>query len=262
MGGAPPDRLGILPIVLDGIDNGYALEAGWADLGMSFVGGTRLLVDAVARGLEVRLRSVATRIEHGPDGVTISLADGSLVRAAAAVVALPLNVWRDVAFDPPLARRQGRGAGARAPRALVQGARGRAQRPGRVRGLGLGDAAPGAGVDGRRRGRTAARRVLGRRPGRWHGPAGGDRRRAGVHPGAEIVANGGHDWVADPFSRGAWFAEPPAWPTITGGEDLEAPVGRLAFAGGDLPRIGAGWIEGAVASGGRAAARVAALLAY
>jgi monoamine oxidase len=47
---------------------------------------------------------------------------------------------------------------------------------------------------------------------------------------------------------------------VTQGEDLEAPVGRLAFAGGDLPEVASGWIEGAIASGGRAAARVAAML--
>ena len=44
------------------------------------------------------------------------------------------------------------------------------------------------------------------------------------------------------------------------GEDLEAPIGRLAFAGGDLPDVGSGWIEGAIASGGRAAERVGAML--
>ena len=80
-------------------------------------------------------------------------------------------------------------------------------------------------------------------------------------PDAEIVAHGGHDWNADPFSRGAWFAEPPGWQRTIEGEDLEAPIGRMAFAGGDIPRTGSGWIEGAVASGGRAAARVRELLA-
>jgi monoamine oxidase len=79
-------------------------------------------------------------------------------------------------------------------------------------------------------------------------------------PEAEVVAHGGHDWVGDRFSRGAWFAEPPGWRSLLGGEDLEAPFGRLVFAGGDLPRVGAGWIEGAIASGARAAVRANALL--
>ena len=75
---------------------------GWADIGVSFVGGTRRLVGAIAAGLDVRMSSVVVRIEHGPDGVTARLEDGGMVSASAAVVALPLNVWRDVAFDPPL----------------------------------------------------------------------------------------------------------------------------------------------------------------
>ena len=79
-------------------------------------------------------------------------------------------------------------------------------------------------------------------------------------PDARIIASGGHDWNADPFSKGTWFAPPVGWRAITAGEDLESPVGRLAFAGGDLPDVGGGWIEGAIASGGRAAERVAAML--
>ena len=50
-------------------------------------------------------------------------------------------------------------------------------------------------------------------------------------PDAEIVAHGGHDWNADRFSRGAWFAEPPGWQRTIEGEDLEAPLGRWRSPG-------------------------------
>jgi monoamine oxidase len=80
-------------------------------------------------------------------------------------------------------------------------------------------------------------------------------------PEAEIVAHGGHDWVGDRFSRGSWFAEPVGWAETLAGEDLESPVGRVAFAGGDLPVVGSGWMEGAVASGRRAAERIRSLFA-
>ena len=261
MGGGSPSELGVLPLVLDAIDNGYELDAGWADIGVSFVGGTRRLVGAIAAGLDVRVSSVVGRIEHGPDGVRARLEDGGMVSASAAVVALPLNVWRDVAFDPPLT---GGKAAARA-----------AGHPGRsskllaiARNVPDGFAAGGwatplnalvsmGDVDG---GRLLAG-FAGVRPiDTSDRTAVTDAVRAFI-PDAEIVAHGGHDWNADRFSRGTWFAEPPGWLRTIEGEDLEAPVGRMAFAGGDIPRTGSGWIEGAVASGGRAAARVRELLA-
>ena len=205
--------------------------------------------------------SVVARIEHGPDGVTVRLEDGGVVSASAAVVALPLNVWRDVAFDPPLT---GGKAAAR-----------EAGHPGRsskllaiARNVPDGFAAGGWGtplnalvsmgdVDG---GRLLAGFAGVRRLDTSDRAAVTDAVRAFI-PDAEIVAHGGHDWNDDRFSRGAWFAEPPGWQRTIGGEDLEAPVGRLVFAGGDIPRTGSGWIEGAVASGGRAATRIRELLA-
>ena len=70
----------------------------------------------------------------------------------------------------------------------------------------------------------------------------------------------GHDWIADPFSKGTWLAVPPGWLSTGLFHQLEEPEGRLAFAGSDISLEGGGWIEGAVMSGGAAAERVAALL--
>jgi len=70
-----------------------------------------------------------------------------------------------------------------------------------------------------------------------------------------VLASDGHDWVADPFSKGTWFAAPPAWESGDAGAQI-APEGRLAFAGGDIAPVGAGWIEGAIVSGGDAARTV------
>ena len=261
MGGGKPAELGILPLVLDAIDNGYDLDAGWADIGVSFIGGTRRLVEAISTGLDIRLSSVVARVEQGDDGVTVRLEGGGEVEALAAVVTLPLNVWRDVEFDPPLA---GGKAAAR-----------EAGHPGRsskilaiARNVPDGFAGGGWGTPLNAlvsMGDVAGGRLLaGFSPMQLLDPADGaavaDAIRAFIAD-AEVVAHGGHDWNADRFSRGVWFAEPPGWQGTIGGEDLEAPFGRLAFAGGDIPRTGAGWIEGAVASGGRAALRIRELLA-
>src|SRR5206468_1338481 len=79
-------------------------------------------------------------------------------------------------------------------------------------------------------------------------------------PGATVLTVDGHDWVADPFSKGTWLATPPGWFGDGTFEALEAPEGRLAFAGSDIASEGAGWIEGAIGSGIAAAERTNALL--
>jgi monoamine oxidase len=66
--------------------------------------------------------------------------------------------------------------------------------------------------------------------------------------------------VRDPFSKGTWLSVPPGWFSDGTFDALEASEGRLAFAGSDIASEGAGWIEGAIASGIAAAAGTDALL--
>ena len=58
----------------------------------------------------------------------------------------------------------------------------------------------------------------------------------------------------DPYSKGTWLAVPPTWFSDGTFEALREPEGRVAFAGSDIAAEGAGWIEGAIASGAAAAA--------
>jgi monoamine oxidase len=263
MGGGRPAEMAFLPLVLDAIDNGYAIDAGWSEVGVSFVGGTRVLVDALARGLDIRLGRIVVGIDDDGDAVTVRLDGGARLTGRAAIVALPLNVWRDVAFDPPLTGGKA-GAAEHGHVGHTSKVLAIARRvPDGLAGIGwgvplqaifsMGPAGDGGGqllvgfggdppVDPNDRATVtdAIRRYV---------------------PDAEIVAHGGHDWNADRFSKGTWFTPPVGWYRITMGEDLEASLGRLAFAGGDLPEVGSGWIEGAIASGGRAAERIGAILA-
>ena len=78
-------------------------------------------------------------------------------------------------------------------------------------------------------------------------------------PGCRVILSDGHDWVGDPWSKGTWWAPEPGWRKIDRGE-LARPLGRVAFAGSDIARVGAGWIEGAIASGHEAATAVSFLL--
>jgi monoamine oxidase len=260
LGGGPHTELALLPMITDAIENGYELDAGWSDIGYSFARGTRALVDALARGLDVRLEHVVASVEQREHDVVVRLDDGRAIRSSAAVIALPLNVWRDVVFNFALT------AGKVA--AAISGHPGRSSKVFAVaRGVPRGMAAVGWGTP--LQGLSAlddvgdAQLLVG-----FSGEARVDGNDADAvtaavrafAPHAKIDAHGGHDWVGDRFSRGAWFAQPVGWARTTRGEDLEAPMRRVVFAGGDLAAVGAGWMEGALASGRRAAERIRAIL--
>lgn len=87
------------------------LSARHFDAGGAFGGGDVLFPDGydrlathVAAGLDIRLGASVRAIRARRAGVELTLADGSMVAADAAVVTLPLGVLQagDVAFDPPL----------------------------------------------------------------------------------------------------------------------------------------------------------------
>jgi monoamine oxidase len=68
MGGAPPSAQSLLPMVLDGIEAGYAFDAAFDDIGESFTDGTTSLVQALAAGLDARLGTVIEHVRRGADG--------------------------------------------------------------------------------------------------------------------------------------------------------------------------------------------------
>lgn len=69
-----------------------------------------------------------------------------------------------------------------------------------------------------------------------------------------------HDWAADEWSRGCYGGRltPNAWTQY--GPAMRQPVGRIHFAGAETADVWNGYMDGAVRSGERAAAEVAAAL--
>jgi monoamine oxidase len=68
-------------------------------------------------------------------------------------------------------------------------------------------------------------------------------------PEAKVLAAFSHNWTDDPWSRGAWMSEPPLW-VVDGILDLLAtPHGRVIMAGADIATVYPGWITGAINSG-------------
>jgi monoamine oxidase len=260
MGGTLIDRASVLPLLWDMVELEYNPVDAYIDMGELFTDGTKSLIDAMASGLDVRFGSVVASVSHDRAGVRVTTADGAAMTAAAAVIALPINCWADVVFDPPLDDAKRRVAAERhvgevsKVLAVVRDA------PETFLGIGW-DTGVNAGFITK----PAAEGRL------FMGFSVQPRVDLGDHvavaaavnahlPDAEVVTTDGHDWVTDPFSKGTWLAIPPGWFADGTFERLEQPEGRLVFAGSDIASEGAGWIEGAVGSGTKAAAAAAALV--
>jgi len=261
MGGGKVERTSVLPLLWDMVELEYNPVDAYLDLGELFANGTKSLIDAMADGVDVRFGTVVASVVHDADGVRVMSVDGEAWIGSAAVVALPINCWADLVFDPPLAPNKRRVAAeghvgeVSKVLAVVRNA------PETFLGMGW-DTPVNAGFvtkqaqDGRLfMGFSVQDRVDLADPGAVASAV-------SAHlPEAEIVATDGHDWVSDPFSKGAWLAIPPGWFSDGTFEQLEASEGRLAFSGSDIASEGAGWIEGAIGSGRQAAARVGPMLA-
>jgi monoamine oxidase len=76
-------------------------------------------------------------------------------------------------------------------------------------------------------------------------------------PGYEVLDATAHDWLADEFSRGTWAIHRPGWYTHHHAA-MRRPEGRDILAGSDLANGWSGFIDGAIESGLRAGAWVAA----
>jgi monoamine oxidase len=260
MGGSTIERSSVLPLLWDMAELDYNPVDAYIDMGELFTDGTKSLIDAMADGFDIRFDTVVASVTQHANDVTVTTADGAAFTAGAAVVAMPLNCWSDVAFDPPLSTAKQRVAdeghvgNMSKVLAVVRDA------PETFLGIGW-DTPINAGfvtkaaVDGRLfMGFSVQERV---------DLSDHEAMAAAVKahlPDATVVVTDGHDWVADPFSKGTWLSIPVGWFGDGTFDRLELPEGRLAFAGSDIASEGAGWIDGAIGSGARAAATVLALL--
>ena len=223
-------------------------------------GGMTSLIDAMVRdgGFELMLSSPVTAIEHSDAGVTVVLAGGSELSAQVVVIATPVNVWKTIAFTPPLGEAHEaatqEGVALPAVSNMVMHVRGV---PGAVAmvapfgtqpfeilvtysliddgqllaGYSLTGAVTCAG--GHEQVEAAVRQVL---------------------PEAELVEFVGHDWPTDPYTLGGWGSLRPGQ-ALRFVDVLDRPVGPLFFATADIAPQFPGMLTGAIESGARAAQR-------
>ncbi|HEY2053041.1 MAG TPA: NAD(P)/FAD-dependent oxidoreductase [Solirubrobacterales bacterium] len=233
----------------------YAWFAGVVD---KIAGGTKALVDALLEdgAPQLRLDTTVTEIVEDGDRVVVATGDGERLEAGAVVLATPIATWADIRIAPGLDG--GKAEYAAAPHRgrmvkvwlLAEGI------PRDVFCFGADEpllfCAPQYDVDG------AVLAVAFSSPPHLVGT---DRdsveeslRR--YFPDARVLAVDSHDWTADRFSRGSWQVHRPGQLSRSHSA-LQAPHGRVSFAGSDTAVRWIGWFDGALESGARAAAQAA-----
>ncbi|MCV2489767.1 FAD-dependent oxidoreductase [Geodermatophilus sp. YIM 151500] len=225
--------------------------------------GTQALVAAIAAdtAADIRTGAEVRRIEHQPDGARVHLADGQTVAAGRVVLTLPMNILGDLDVSPPL--NEGKLAASREKTASrgtkvwirVRGpirpffAYSRGAEPlsvVRTEYIGDDDAVlVGFGADSTRldvTDRDAVQRAL-----------------AVWRDDLEVLEVTGHDWMSDPYSRETWLMNRPGQVTRYLAAQ-QAPEGVLHFAGSDIANLWAGFIDGAIETGLRAAREITGAL--
>jgi monoamine oxidase len=225
---------------------------------------TASLVQALAADSqpEVRLSTPVAAIEQRDERVTVTVRDGQAFVAPAVVIAVPLNTLGTIDFTPALASEK---------QAVAD--RGQASRGVKLWAHIRGDLEPFFFMAPDDHPITFlvtetlldddSQLLVAFGPDAERLPPGDEqevRRAVGelLPGGAEIVAVTGHDWWRDEFSRGTWSVFRPGQLSLL--PALQAPHGRVVFAGSDLADGWNGFMDGAIESGLRAARSVTQLL--
>ncbi|MGW4124233.1 flavin monoamine oxidase family protein [Nocardia sp. NPDC004711] len=237
------------------------------------VGGSVLVSERLAEGLDVRLGSPVTTVAQDDDGVTVTTRSGETFSARHVIIAVPptlagrlrydplLPAWRDqltqklpagtviktfASYPTPFWRENGLNGQAISEAGPVK-VTFDVSPPGSEAGILLGFV---EGGEARRWQRLSAdeRRseVLGSFV-RYFGPA-----------AADPISYVEKDWSAEEFTRGCYGAHfaPGVWTSY--GDVLREPIGRVHWAGAEYAVEWNGYMEGAVRSGRRTAAEILA----
>ncbi len=254
----PLDEAGAASVLRWHALSGYSLALTQYTGGrVTLTNGTRGLLEAIAGGAayETRLSTPVAAVRRRGEGVEVETRAGTLLPAARAVVAVPLNTLWAIEFEPALSELKLEGI------ALGQASRGikifihaegepisqNAIRPGHPFGYldteFMNDDGTqvmiGFGYDAALNDATDLPRVQ------------GDLDR--IIPGYRAVDASAHDWLADEFSRGTWAIHRPGWYSRYF-EEMRRPEGPVLLAGSDLAAGWSGFIDGAIESGLRAGA--------
>ncbi|MBS2013657.1 MAG: flavin monoamine oxidase family protein [Deltaproteobacteria bacterium] len=241
------------------------------------VGGMQPVATAMATTLDVRLKCPVRRIEQDEDFVTVHY-DGGETTAGYVVVAIPPKLVTEIAFDPePPAER--RALTSRMPMGAVVKCTAIYERPfwraDGLSGMVVSDEGPihvvfdnsppppgGGGGEGGGAGRGILMGFAEAKAARALGAKGeAERREAALacfvryfgERAAKPLAYTDHVWEHDAWSGGCYGAFMPPGVWTTHGHALREPHGRVHWAGTETATVWSGYIDGAIASGKRAA---------
>lgn len=221
----------------------------------AFEGGISGVVETLARdsGARIELSTPVAKIERDADSVRVTARDGRAWTAPTAIVAVPIALWPEIEFHPPL------------PADKLEPAR--LNHPGRMKKTWMvvdgipGDLyASGWGTDfvqafpeeAEPDGLVALGMCAPSSELDPHDPRAVEAAMRQFAPDARVLATDVHEWSEDPFARGGWYVPPPGV-LSTSHAALGRPEGRLSFAGADVAIRWIGWIDGALETGARAA---------
>ncbi|MGH2937299.1 MAG: flavin monoamine oxidase family protein [Solirubrobacterales bacterium] len=241
---------------------GYSVMGVVTLLSAKFEAGTSSLVEALTKGLDVRLESPVASVSQDPGSVRVKTNDGQELTARAAILATPVNCWVDVDFEPRLSSvkldvSRGGVAGSafklwvlteslEAPPLMLNPRDEVVQLAYPEYKEDDGDLFACFGVARDRFDLTD--------------PKVAEESLKRVSPDIRVLGTDHHDWISDPYSKGTWLA-PNAGVLSEHHGEMRRREGRLSFAGADIGVRGPGTIDAAASSGAEAASEVVGVLA-
>lgn len=238
------------------------------------VGGTQQLAERLAESVPIHLEAPVRKISQNDDGLVLRSPELT-VTARYAVVAMPPSLAGRITYDPPLPAARD-GLSQRAPTGSVIKCVAAYEEPfWRAEGLSgevvdaqgpvglIYDDSPADGSAG-----ALVGFLLGDNARTWADADPADRRQAVLdrfvayfgEAAAEPDAYTDHAWATDQYSRGCYAGNPTPGTLTSYGPAIREPVDRIHWAGTETATRWAGYMDGAISSGRRAAAEVASRL--
>lgn len=224
-------------------------------------GGNKQLVEAIAADVRgrIRLRTPVTRVRHGDDWAEVETSSGEVLRASRVILTHSLNILHELEVEPALD-----------PMKLEASRLGSASR-----GLKLwirlkGPVAPFSAYSTQHHAISAVRTEFVSEEDTVIVAFGADGSRIDVtsieqvaevlrvwRDDLEILEIAAHPWLDDEYARETWMMHRPGMYTRAQAE-LQRPEGALSFASADTANLWPCFFDGAIESGLRAAAEIAA----
>ncbi|MFE9560505.1 flavin monoamine oxidase family protein [Streptomyces sp. NPDC006487] len=202
----------------------------------------------------VRLNSPVVSVCDDGTRVRVTVKSGQVFTAQAAVVAVPVNVWKNISFRPglPTVHTQATTEGVGVPYSNKLW----------MRVTGLADRVAARGAEGSRFTTLLSQNPLtdgqlmvgfnSQPPLDGTDVAAVQNAVRLMVPEATVVSVLAHDWGKDPYALGGWALRRPGQLTRQL-PAIQQPLGRVSFASGDIATGWVGFVEGAIESGLRAA---------